>query len=81
LSFQAQLNTSSKNYLYHCKKAYTKIDALAKNPRPSGMKKLEGEDNLYRIGVGDYHIIYQIEDDKLIVLVVKIGDRKEIYKK
>ena len=45
------------------------------------MKKLEGETDLYRIRVGDYCIIYQIQDDKLIVLVVKIGDRKEIYKK
>ncbi|MEW6126657.1 MAG: type II toxin-antitoxin system RelE/ParE family toxin [Acidobacteriota bacterium] len=58
-----------------------KIDSLAKNPRPSGVKKLEGEEDLYRVRVGDYRIIYQIQDDKLIVLVVKIGDRKEIYKK
>jgi mRNA interferase RelE/StbE len=63
------------------KRLTPKIDALAKNPRPSGMKKLEGEENLYRIRVGDYRIIYQIQDNKLIVLVVKIGDRKEIYKK
>jgi mRNA interferase RelE/StbE len=63
------------------KRLTPKINALAENPRPSGIKKLEGEDDLYRIRVGDYRIIYQIQDDKLIVLVVKIGDRKEIYKK
>lgn len=45
------------------------------------MKKLEGEEHLYRIRVGDYRIVYQIQDNKLIVLVVKIGERKEIYKK
>jgi mRNA interferase RelE/StbE len=65
----------------HQKRLTPKINALAENPRPSGMKKLEGEDDLYRVRVGDYRIIYQIQDDKLIVLVVKIGDRKEIYKK
>jgi mRNA interferase RelE/StbE len=63
------------------KRFIPKIDRLTKNPRPSGMKKLEGEDNLYRICVGDYRIVYQVQDDKLIVLVVKNGDCKEIYKK
>lgn len=63
------------------KRLKTKIDSLAKNPRPSGVKKLEGEEDLYRVRVGDYRIIYQIQDDKLIILVVKIGDRKEVYKK
>lgn len=58
-----------------------KINALADNPRPRGAKKLEGEDELYRIRVGDYRVIYQVQDKALIVLVVKIGDRKEIYRR
>ena len=53
------------------------IDDLASNPRPHGSAKLEGADDLYRIRVGDYRIIYRIEDDRLIVLVVRIGHRKE----
>jgi len=57
-----------------------KIDALAIEPRPHGVKKLEGKDDLYRIRVGDFRIVYTIEDDKLIVLVVKIADRKQVYK-
>ena len=63
------------------KRLKPKIDALAQNPRPRGVKKLEGEDELYRIRVGDYRVIYQVRDDVLIVLVVSLGDRKEIYKR
>ena len=58
-----------------------KIDKLAENPRPRGAEKLKGEDGLYRIRVGDYSVIYQVRDKALIVLVVKIGDRKEVYKR
>jgi mRNA interferase RelE/StbE len=53
---------------------------LRENPRPQGVKKLAGEENLYRIREGDYRLIYTIGDKELIVLVVKIGDRKEIYR-
>jgi mRNA interferase RelE/StbE len=57
-----------------------KIDALSSNPRPSGLTKLAGEENLYRIRVGNYRIIYSIYDRQLMVLVVKIGHRKEVYR-
>ena len=57
-----------------------KIDALANEPRPSGMVKLAGEDGLYRIRVGNYRIIYTIEDDRLLVLVVKVGHRRDVYR-
>jgi mRNA interferase RelE/StbE len=53
---------------------------LAENPRPPQAKKLEGMEGLYRFRSGDYRIVYLIEDDKLIVLVVRIGHRKEIYR-
>ncbi|WP_266366381.1 type II toxin-antitoxin system RelE family toxin [Tellurirhabdus rosea] len=55
------------------------IDALARQPRPPGCKKLNGVSTLYRIRVGDYRVIYTIRDEQLLVLVIKIGDRKEIY--
>lgn len=55
------------------------IADLANNPRPYGYKKLKGED-AYRIRVGDYRVIYEIEDDKIIVTVVSVGHRKDIYK-
>jgi mRNA interferase RelE/StbE len=47
---------------------------------PQGVKKLAGEDDLYRIREGDYRIIYTIQDKELTVLVVKMGDRKELYR-
>ncbi|EJO71217.1 type II toxin-antitoxin system RelE family toxin [Leptospira kirschneri] len=55
------------------------IEDLAKNPRPQGSKKLKGR-NGFRIRKGNYRIIYEIFDQKLIVEVIAIGDRKEIYK-
>ena len=58
-----------------------RIEALAKDPRPEGIKKLEGEPNLYRLRVGDYRIIYQIRDKELLILVVKIGHRREVYRR
>jgi mRNA interferase RelE/StbE len=57
-----------------------KCFSLGDNPRPDGYLKLKGADNLFRIRVGPYRIIYTIQDEKLIVLVLEIGDRKDIYK-
>ena len=57
----------------------SKIVLLADNPRPSGSVKLTGAD-AYRIRVGDYRIIYAIVDERLVVLVVEIGHRREIYR-
>ena len=55
------------------------IDALARQPRPPGCKKLAGGGNLWRIRVGDYRIIYQVHDDRLVVLIARIGHRGNIY--
>lgn len=57
-----------------------KIDALVSEPRPVGVVKLVGEDNLYRIRVGDYRVVYVIQDDLLLILVVKIAHRREVYR-
>lgn len=56
------------------------IDALGVDPRPAGVKKLEGEKDLYRVRQGDHRIIYQIRDRVLLVLVVRIGHRKDVYR-
>ena len=58
-----------------------KIDALSAEPRPAGCKKLEGSDKEYRIRTGDYRIIYRIEDKQLFIEVIRIGHRKDVYKK
>ena len=57
----------------------TKIQALAGNPRPAGCEKLSGQDR-YRIRQGNYRILYTIEDDVLVVTVIKIGDRRDVYR-
>ncbi len=56
------------------------IDRLATDPRPSGVRKLVGSDNLWRTRVGDYRIVYEIRDDKLVVTVVRVGHRRDIYR-
>jgi mRNA interferase RelE/StbE len=56
------------------------LAALAGNPRPPGCVKLAGAEDLWRIRVRQYRVIYQILDDELIVVVVKIGDRKDVYR-
>ena len=56
------------------------IDRLARNPRPHGSSKMSGPEDFYRIRVGDYRIIYTIEDDRLVILVVRIAHRREVYR-
>lgn len=56
------------------------VVALASNPRPPGCTKLSATDDFWRVRVRDYRIIYTISDDRLIVTIVKIGSRKDIYR-
>ena len=57
------------------------IDLLAENPRPHGIKALQGGQKGYlRLRVGEYRIIYRVEDDRLLVLVVAVGHRREVYR-
>ena len=56
-----------------------KIQSLANNPRPSGVSKLQDAGNLYRIRVGDYRIVYEIIDKRLVITIVKVGHRSRIY--
>ncbi|MGC8643717.1 MAG: type II toxin-antitoxin system RelE family toxin [Isosphaeraceae bacterium] len=56
------------------------IEVWGFEPQPQGVKKLSGEEDLYRIRVGSHRVIYAIRDDRLIVLVLRIGHRKDIYR-
>ncbi|MEE9466048.1 MAG: type II toxin-antitoxin system RelE/ParE family toxin [Candidatus Neomarinimicrobiota bacterium] len=56
------------------------IDSLALNPRPDGVRKLAATNNIYRIRVGQYRVVYAIKDKELRILVIKIGHRKDIYR-
>jgi len=57
-----------------------RIESLADNPRPPRAEMLTGDDK-YRIRQGNYRILYTVEDDALIVCVVKVGHRREVYRK
>ena len=61
------------------KKILRKIDTLAEDPRPPGMKKLSGS-NYYRVRQGPYRIVYEIVGDELIVYVIKVAHRSSIYR-
>lgn len=65
------------------KRIQAKINNIAVNPLPSGVKKLQDSPlgaNLYRVKAGDYRIVYQIQQNVLVVLIVKIGNRRDVYK-
>ena len=58
----------------------TKLKALGMEPRPPGVVKLKNSENQYRIRVGNYRIIYEIEDEILLILVLKVAHRQDAYK-
>ncbi|BCA78729.1 type II toxin-antitoxin system RelE/ParE family toxin [Desulfuromonas sp. AOP6] len=74
----AKVAKSNRNVLKRLDQA---LLSLAENPVPVGIKQLAGEDPpIYRVRIGDYRILYQIEDDVLVVLIVHIGHRKDVYR-
>jgi mRNA interferase RelE/StbE len=56
------------------------IDSLSDEPRPAGVEKLSGQER-YRVRRGDYRIIYEIQDNDVIVVVVKVGHRKDVCRR
>ena len=56
------------------------IHSLAHSPRQPGCEKLAGEDDRYRVRVGRYRIIYSVRDGELLVVVVRVGHRKDVYR-
>jgi mRNA interferase RelE/StbE len=56
------------------------IDILADEPRPPGCIPLSGETGVYRVRVGDYRIVYEVLDDRLLVHVVRVGHRRDVYR-
>jgi len=55
------------------------IELLADQPRPSGAKRLSGGDGEWRVRTGDYRIVYEIRDKVLLILVVAVGHRRDVY--
>ena len=56
------------------------VDGLQDNPRPQGVKKLVGSQNLYRVRVGEYRIVYAIEDEIRVVRITRVRHRSEAYR-
>ena len=84
--YVVSLSAKASDWLEECLDAKLKrrigqaIDALAVNPRPVGCVKLTGEDDVWRVRVGDYRILYEVHDDRLVVLVIRIANRREAYR-
>ncbi len=57
-----------------------RIRTLASDPRPHNCVKLADQHGLYRVRTGDYRVIYRVQDDRLVVCVLDVGDRKDVYK-
>ena len=58
-----------------------RVNALARNPFPPGSRKLVGQTSGYRIPVGDYRVLYELQKDRLVVFVVKVGHRRDVYRR
>lgn len=57
------------------------IDLLADNPRPPGCAAMAGEAHAYRVRVGQYRIVYEVFGDRLVIQVVRVGHRREVYRR
>jgi mRNA interferase RelE/StbE len=57
-----------------------RIDSLTENPFPRGVEKLSAEENLYPLRIVDYRIIYQVQGRALVILILKLGHRKNLYR-
>ncbi len=58
---------------------FSKIELLAKNPRPKNCRKLQGHNNLWRIRIGDYRVVYSIDDNDKVIDIIVVRHRKDAY--
>lgn len=84
MSYEIQISKSASKRIKNLsselqERIEAKIDSLAIEPRPDGVKKLKGRENSYRVRAGNYRILYDIFDNILLVSVVEIGHRRNIY--
>ncbi len=85
LTYTIEIQTKAKRQLKSFEKQTQEriakaVNQLAKNPRPNNSKALKGFHEIFRIRVGDYRVIYEIRESELIILVVEIDHRREVYR-
>jgi len=85
LSYRIEIKRSAAKALKKIPKAnrksiVDKIDSLAETPPNPDTTKMKGNNPFHKVRVGDYRIVYEIQEDVLVILVVKIGHRKDIYR-
>jgi mRNA interferase RelE/StbE len=85
MSYTIEIKKTAYKELANLPKSYYKlisehINALAIDPFPNGSIKLKGTDNVYRVRVGTYRIIYEVQSNKLIVTIIKVGHRGDVYR-
>ena len=77
--------TAERAFLALSKDVQRRIDrrllALQDNPRPSGIKALKGDAGIVRLRVGDYRVLHKVHDDQVVVVIVAVGHRREIYRR
>jgi mRNA interferase RelE/StbE len=61
-------------------KIVSAVDNLSSNPFPQGVRKLVGAENTYRIRIGDYRVLYNLIEQKVIIEIIRVGHRKDVYK-
>lgn len=64
----------------HQRRITEKVIALCEDPFPPGSKKLKGQPEHFRIRVGDYRVIYRIDGKRVVIVIVRIGHRREVYR-
>ena len=84
MSYRVSLTTSAEKELHRLPaklvaRMVPRLEALAETPRPKGCKKLKGGDNEWRIRIGDYRAVYEIDDTGQTVDVTRIVHRREVY--
>ena len=85
LKFEIQFTSSTAKEFRNLpseikKRAITKIDLLSSNPIPKEVKKLKGKNDYYRLRVGTYRIVYELQRDNSIILMTRIRHRRDVYK-
>lgn len=85
-SYKIEWKHSAKKELKRMPKAtiskiLTAVESLSENPFPRGIRKIIGTENIFRMRIGDYRIVYFVESNKLIIQIIKVGHRRDIYKK